>query len=170
MNENCFETKKARLSILCSFCLCMMDEPVRLCVPVWAHLLPNPLFVTGESRERERERERERAMERGRVMEAGYGRGRRGEETVRGKQEGGVRNTVGSILFSYFLQRTRGDPKTREWVFHVRRQGDCKQASKEQHLNSQDWACWRILLRSRTAAAHKERTTSSSCGWTSEMP
>ena len=53
-------------------------------------------------------------MERGRVMEAGYGRGRRGEETVRGKQEGGVRNTVGSILFSYFLQRTRGDPKTRE--------------------------------------------------------
>lgn len=62
MKENCFETTKGRLSVLC---LCMMDELVYLCVPAEPILLANPLLLPekGKRVKRERETEGEREEE-----------------------------------------------------------------------------------------------------------
>lgn len=124
----------------------------------------------------------EKGVERGRARwrggrEAAYGRGRRGRdrkrEAGREEEEGGKthRGKHPPVIFSALNSAVS---VWCEWAFLRKAAWDGDQASKEQHLNSaplsQDLVCCWSLLRSRTAAAHKGRATSSSCRWMLENP
>lgn len=128
MNENCFETKKGRLSVSCSLAsVCDGWACASVCAG-WAHLLPNPPHP---------HLCHWRAVKRGGEGDGGWVQEREeGDEMLRGMQEGGKTQWEASSfhIFCFEWSSERVAIQTHcEWVFYVMQQGT---ASKEQRLNS----------------------------------
>lgn len=109
MNENCFEAEEDGSSIYpAQLCLCMMDELVHVHAPAEPVHCQTPFCHWRRERAVKRWRGEGEGEGDGGRQGTGAGGGGRDGKTEAGRKEGrGVRQTVGCILFSYFLLLNR---------------------------------------------------------------